>query len=145
MLRDIGVGVAVLVKNDEGKVLLLKRKNVLGNRCWSTPGGHLEKNESIIHCAMRECQEEIGIYIEKFKFLGITNDIHKGEGKHYISIWMEAIIDKTSSIISEEREVDEFKWFRVEDFPYELFLPFKELLQDNYLKSGNIYYPNINL
>lgn len=25
MLRDIGVGVAVLVKNKEGKVLLLKR------------------------------------------------------------------------------------------------------------------------
>lgn len=144
MLRDIGVGVAVLVKNDEEKVLLLKRKNALGNGCWSTPGGHLEKNESIVHCAMRECQEEIGIHIGELKFLGITNDIHKVEGKHYISVWMEAIIDKASSIIPEEREVGEFGWFRVEDFPGELFLPFKELLQDNYLKSGNIYYPTID-
>ena len=139
MLRDIGVGVAVLVKNQEEEVLLLKRKNKLGNGCWSTPGGHLETNESIVHCAMRECQEEIGIKINEFTFLGVTNDIHQDENTHYISIWMMATIDKESVIIPEEREVAAYGWYNIDEFSEQLFLPFKELLHNKYLTTGITY------
>lgn len=139
MMRDIGVGVAVLVKNNDGEVLLLKRKNKLGNGCWGPPGGHLEKNESIISCARRECQEEIAVEINEFSFLGVTNDIHKAQNTHYISIWMSAVIDKSSLIIPEEREVGEYGWFKIDNLPDELFLPFGEFVQGHYLKTDSFY------
>lgn len=139
-MRDIGVGVAVLVKNSKGEVLLLKRKNKLGNGCWGPPGGHLEKNESIVFCAKRECKEEIGIDVKELSFLGVTNDIHKDEGKHYISIWMTTTIDDSSLVVPEEREVGGFNWFKMEELPKELFLPFEEFIKGNYLSQGEIYF-----
>lgn len=139
MVRDIGVGVAVLVKNSEGDVLLLKRKNKLGNGCWGPPGGHLEKNESIIACARRECIEEIAVEINEFSFLGVTNNIHKAQNKHYISIWMSAEIDKSSHIVPEEREVGEYRWFKMDKLPSDLFLPFEEYVKGHYLKTGNLF------
>lgn len=52
------VGVHILAKNDEGKILLV-RKNYL-DKDWTPPGGVMEDNESIFNTAIRECLEETG-------------------------------------------------------------------------------------
>ena len=54
----IGFGVIVIKDN---KVLLGKRKNAHGEGFWCFPGGHLEFNEEIGDCAVREVKEETGI------------------------------------------------------------------------------------
>jgi 8-oxo-dGTP diphosphatase len=45
MSRLPRVGVGVIITRDD-QVLLLKRKNVHGSGCWSTPGGHLDFGET---------------------------------------------------------------------------------------------------
>jgi ADP-ribose pyrophosphatase YjhB (NUDIX family) len=35
------VGVGIIIEKDD-QVLLLRRRNVLGDGTWSTPGGHLD-------------------------------------------------------------------------------------------------------
>ena len=44
-----------------GEVLLIRKKRGLGAGKINGPGGRLEDGESIISCAVREAQEELGI------------------------------------------------------------------------------------
>ncbi len=78
---QIGLGVYIL-KN--GHVLIGKRCSQ--TPCWAPPGGHMEMYESLEDTAKRETEEETGLKIDNIRFMTITNDIFKDEGKHYITI-----------------------------------------------------------
>lgn len=70
--------VSVIVKDQNDRVLVCKRgpgARSLENK-WNLPGGHLEMDESLEDCAVRECYEETGIKIDKDKllFLHINSD-----------------------------------------------------------------------
>lgn len=121
------VGVGTIVTRNE-KVLLLKRKNVIGEGTWSTPGGRLEFGESIEECAIRETREETGLTIRNVKFRAITNDIFQKEGKHYITIWMEGKCMRGEPKLNAPYESSEIDWFAWNTLPSNLFLPFKNLL-----------------
>ena len=75
----IGIGVIIIKDN---KVLLGKRKSSHGKNSWAPPGGHLEFNEQIEECAIRETKEETNLEIKNLRIGPITNDIHKDEDKH---------------------------------------------------------------
>ena len=62
--HQIGVGVVLLNSVERESILVGKRKNCPGAGLLSLPGGHLEKNESIYDCAVRELEEECGIVPE---------------------------------------------------------------------------------
>lgn len=55
------------------------------------PGGHMEYGESFEETAKREVLEETDLEIGDIKFLIATNDVF-GEGKHYITIFVTAVI-----------------------------------------------------
>ena len=57
------------------------------------PGGHLEFGESFENCAVREVLEETGLTIQNVRFLTATNDVMEEEGKHYVTIFMGAVVD----------------------------------------------------
>ena len=61
------IGIAVIVVKDN-RVLLGKRKNAHGAGSWAFPGGHLEFNEFIEACAVREVFEETGLKIKNLRF-----------------------------------------------------------------------------
>jgi len=123
----VGVGVLV-IRNDQ--LLLLKRKNAHGSGTWSTPGGHLDFGESPEECAIREVKEETGVSIKELKFKAITNDIFKSQGKHYITIWLEAKHLSGEPMINAPYEVAEVGWFKLDSLPKPLFMPFRNLLTD---------------
>lgn len=58
------VGVGIIIEKDD-QVLLLRRRNVLGDGTWSTPGGHLDYGETPEECAVREAHEETGVHVSK--------------------------------------------------------------------------------
>ena len=76
----VGLG-AYIIKDD--KILLGKRKSAHGEGTWCPPGGHLEFNERLEECAIRETMEEAGINIKNVRFLTITNDIFKDNKKNH--------------------------------------------------------------
>lgn len=123
------VGV-IVIKN--GKVLLQKRKNALGEGSWSFPGGHLEFNESFSECAKRETSEELGIDIKNARYAATTNDIFANEGKHYITVYM--ITDEYSGEpkIMEPDKCEQFGWFDWKNLPQPLFIPIQNLLKQGY-------------
>ena len=52
---------SALIKNDEGKVLLVYHKKL---DVWLYPGGHIEKNETPDETVIREVKEETGLDVE---------------------------------------------------------------------------------
>lgn len=124
---SIGIGVYII---KDGKLLLQKRKGAHGEDTWCPPGGHLEFGESIEDCAKRETEEEAGIKIDNIRFLAITNDIFKEENRHYITIAVAA--DYISGKVERnEEETSDMGWFSLESLPEPLFVPVKNLLDNN--------------
>lgn len=60
----------ILLSKDKG--LLLKRGKTApyAPGYWNFPGGHVDKNETIIEAARRECEEETGITPQNLTVLG---------------------------------------------------------------------------
>ena len=50
-----------VVVRPSGEVLLVRRGNEPFKGCWALPGGFMEMDETIEHCAVRELMEETGI------------------------------------------------------------------------------------
>lgn len=52
-----------VVFNSHDEVLLIRRGNEPFKGCWALPGGFMEMDETIEHCAIRELMEETGIVV----------------------------------------------------------------------------------
>jgi 8-oxo-dGTP pyrophosphatase MutT (NUDIX family) len=66
----IMVGVCVVVRNDNGDILLQKRTDTLD---WGTIGGALELAESLEEAAARELMEETGLKAGAFRFVTLLS------------------------------------------------------------------------
>jgi len=125
------VGVGVIVVKD-GKVLLQKRIGSHGSGTWCFPGRHLEFNEELEECARRETLEELGINIKNAKFVAITNDLFKVEGKHYITVFMLVTEYEGEPKIIEPEKCEKWEWCSWHDLPQPLFIPIQNLLKQKF-------------
>ena len=69
------VSVAGIVINDEGKVLVIRRRD---NGHWEPPGGVLELSETFEDGARREVLEETGIAVRVDHLTGIYKNMKRG-------------------------------------------------------------------
>lgn len=125
------VGTGVIVIKDK-KVLLGKRKNAHGEGAWSFPGGHLEFQETIEDCAIREVKEETGLEVKKVKVGPFTNDIFIKEGKHYLTVFLVADYEGGEVKITEPDRWEVWDWFEWEKLPQPLFVPVQNLLKQGF-------------
>src|SRR5689334_1953988 len=63
--------VNVVVTNDAGEILLIKRSD---NDNWALPGGAIDLGESMTQAGIRETKEETGIDCEITGLVGIYSD-----------------------------------------------------------------------
>jgi ADP-ribose pyrophosphatase YjhB (NUDIX family) len=63
--------VNVVVANEEGEILLIRRSD---NDNWALPGGAIDIGESLAQAAVRETREETGIDCEITGLVGIYTD-----------------------------------------------------------------------
>ena len=128
----VGMGIFVF-KNS--KFIMGCRKVARGEGTWSVPGGHLEFGETIEAGAKREVEEETGLKITNVKIAGITNDIFKLEGEHYLTIWVTSDWKRGEPKIMEPDKFVDLKWHNFATLPENLFLPWKELLKSNFISK----------
>lgn len=69
------VSVAAVITNDDGNVLVIKRRD---NGAWQLPGGVLELNETIDDGVIREVREETGVQIKPIRLTGIYKNMNLG-------------------------------------------------------------------
>lgn len=83
----VGVGVVV---TDEGRLLLIKRRDPPDPGLWTVPGGLVELGERVEEAAVREVEEETGVKVELQGLLDVVDKIvldEQGRVKyHYVII-----------------------------------------------------------
>lgn len=123
------VGIGVLIFKDS---LLLLGKRLLshGASTWAPPGGHLEFGETFEGCAIREVKEETNLDILNPQVIGVTNDIFADDNKHYVSIFLIAKYGDGKIENLEPEKVLSWEWFDIDNLPDNLFLPLKNLLEN---------------
>ncbi|MFA9556662.1 NUDIX hydrolase [Evansella sp. AB-rgal1] len=81
-------GVAVAVINEQGQILLQKRREGI----WSVPGGFMELGESTEEAGRREVFEETGIKVGKLELMEVISGkeyfvkLHNGDEFYAITI-----------------------------------------------------------
>lgn len=68
---EIRPGVAVVILDDQRRVLLQKRADV---GLWGIPSGHVEPGETVIEAALREVREETNLQVRIVRLVGVYSD-----------------------------------------------------------------------
>jgi ADP-ribose pyrophosphatase YjhB (NUDIX family) len=101
----------VIIENDKGEILLVKRKYDPQKGYWDVPGGFARIGEGLEESVKREIREELGVDVELIKILGIYIDkyIFQEVENQTFAIIVNARI--TGGILKSADDVEEFRYF----------------------------------
>jgi 8-oxo-dGTP pyrophosphatase MutT (NUDIX family) len=132
-------GVRALVKDQEGRILLIKRKDT---KRWGMPSGSIELDESVFDCVVREVKEETGIDVQaatpialythpRYSFSYPNGDQVKG----FIVVFI--ITEWSGEIIKISDETLDVQFFLPTELPdtHETYL---ETIEDSKHYNGNL-------
>jgi len=132
---------AIILQDNEGEILLVKRKNPPKKGFWDLPGGFIEFNEKAEEAILRELKEELNLTLplRSIKFFGsfIGRYFYKGIIYQPLCFVFFAKISKLTKIEVAD-DVGSFSFFKKENIPWS-FLAFpdiKEALKE-YIKIFN--------
>ena len=106
----------IIFRNESGKFLLLRRNNEPLKNKWWVVGGRIKTGEAAQNACIRKAFEELGIEINKPKFLGYYEDVfdknsfEDNRTYHTISLVFEAKI-KAKQVFKLDDQHLEWKWF----------------------------------
>jgi len=103
-----------VMRGDE--ILLIDKKTGLGKGKVNGPGGKVEPGETPEQCAVRECQEELGITVSQLEFCGE----HKFQFVDGYSIHVYVYRTREFSGTPVETREARPLWVKVEEIPYDL-------------------------
>lgn len=109
------VGVVIINENDE--ILLQKRsrfKRVNPSK-WGICGGKVNFNETTLDAGIRETREEIGIILNKNELRLLTMDTNQTE--YFTTYYVRKNVNISECKLQED-EVEEVKYFKIEELQY---------------------------
>jgi 8-oxo-dGTP pyrophosphatase MutT (NUDIX family) len=110
------VGVKALLKNSEGKYLLLKRnmeKYISAKGIWDIVGGRIEPGTELLVNLKREVMEETGLEIISDPKLLYAQDIIRAPEKHVVRLTY--LADTEGEVVLDTSENVEYKWLTPEE------------------------------
>jgi len=123
------VGVKAIIKNSEGKYLLLERNSEKYPEVddpWDIPGGRIDPGASLFDNLAREIKEETSLRLTDKPKIIAAQDILRVEGRHVIRLTYLAKAE--GEVHVDGNEHNKHKWFSLEEL--------KELNGlDNYLQE----------
>ncbi|MFW6117389.1 MAG: NUDIX domain-containing protein [Thermoproteota archaeon] len=84
--RTPSLTVDVVIRREDGSIVLVKRKNPPFKGFYALPGGFVEYGETVEAAAIREAREETGLDIELTQLLGVYSDPKRDPRGHMVSI-----------------------------------------------------------
>lgn len=128
------VGVKVLLKNKEGKFLLVRRNPEkypdVGSE-WDIVGGRIEPGSKLIDNLKREVMEEVSLELKSEVKLIMAQDILRTE-KHVVRLTFTGEIEGEPKVSEEHLEAKWFSADEIKNLPTaELGKYFKDLFKNN--------------
>ncbi|MEO6536728.1 MAG: NUDIX hydrolase [Candidatus Paceibacterota bacterium] len=135
---NLQVGVKVFLKNEEGKILLLKRseeKYGKTNGSWDIVGGRIDPGTGLIENLKREVQEETQLTITSTPKLIGAQDIIPNDERHIVRLTY--VANTIGEPVLDLSENTEYKWMSLEELSQESDLDTyaAALIQDGILKE----------
>lgn len=113
----LGVGLAIL---RDGKLLLCRRMKAPEAGHWNIVGGKVDHMEPAEEAARREAEEETGLAIGPITYLGVTEQIIKADGQHWVSLLYKATETQGEPQLTEPDKLSEIGFFDLDNLPQPL-------------------------
>lgn len=94
---------------EDGKLLVVRKK---GSDVFLSPGGKVERGESLQDCVVREIKEEISVDVRDLHFMGTYSSQSAIENTR---ITLHAWFVKYSGTVAASSEIEEIRWIGLGD------------------------------
>lgn len=134
-VRKSGVLVLFYEKDNEPHLVLIQRPIYQGTHSGQIafPGGKVEETDKdIIHTALREANEEVGVVMDDVEVIGQLSDVYIPVSNFLVSPVI-GFVDYAPNFIAEEREVAE-----IVELKLSLLIQTEELSMDNIKLSNGL-------
>jgi 8-oxo-dGTP diphosphatase len=111
------VDIAIVTREANSRVLLIKRKNEPFAGKWALPGGFVEENEPLADAARRELQEETGAKVLALEQLYTAGDPGRDPRGWTVSVAYLAQVDPKTIKAKAADDAAAVRWFRLDELP----------------------------
>ncbi|XP_037271656.2 uncharacterized protein LOC119163698 [Rhipicephalus microplus] len=115
------VAVFVMAESQPGRVILGRRKSLLGGGLYQVPCGEIEFGETWEEAACREVFESTAMYVSNVSVCSVVDTVEEAAGYHAVTVFMRGTVG--SSLVAPEPEAmqpdlcDCWHWRQWEEFP----------------------------
>jgi ADP-ribose pyrophosphatase YjhB (NUDIX family) len=136
----------VIIENDKGEILLVKRKGNPQKGFWDVPGGFIDINESLEHSVQREIREELNIEIQMTGIIGVYEDTYLYQEINLTTLAVIVSAKIISGTMKSSDDIDGFRYFSKDEVLKQqiAFAGVRKGIED-YLKTKNKPYSSLSV
>ena len=86
-----------VIRDNEGRVLLIRRKNEPFKGAYALPGGFVDIGETVEAACRREVLEEAGVVVGELHLVGVYSDPRRDPRGHTVSIAFMTLLPRAPS------------------------------------------------
>ena len=108
----------LIVQNEKGEILLVKRKSNPKKGFWDVPGGFVDFGETLEESMIREIKEELGVKVKDLRYLISTPDryLYKVVNYHTLCFFFTGKVKARN--LKAKSDITEIKFFPKNNIPY---------------------------
>ena len=103
--------------DDQLTVLMTKRSEYPFKGCWALPGGFMEMDETLEHCAVRELEEETGLKVseQEIRLIGVYSALGRDPRGRTVTAAYAAHVENDEAVAGDDAA--EVRWWPIAALP----------------------------